>query len=140
MTIENRIKLKNKNYYIVVETVYKTKENGLIALKLKNYKDDYYDSGNLSLLMKQIEKSYHQNTTPKYDTGIAFLDDCLFIYERIPFLTQIKDLYISQKDNVSSSIATITKEELDTIIKENNIKIDFNPNFKLADARTWASS
>lgn len=40
MYIEKRIKLNNNFYYIIVDVEYK-KDNGILSLRIKNYKDDY---------------------------------------------------------------------------------------------------
>ncbi len=53
MMIDKKIKLNNSIYYIIVDVVYKTDENNIIKLNIKNYKNDYYDDGNLSILIKK---------------------------------------------------------------------------------------
>lgn len=135
MTIEKRIKLNNKIYYISIETEYKKEESGIISLKLKN-KDEYFDGGDLSLLIEKIEKEY-QDSLPTYEQNISFLNDCLFIYDRIPILNKIRDVYIKENESLPYSLGSITKEELDSIIKENHIKMNPTNNFKLTDSRTW---
>lgn len=63
--------------------------------------------------------------------------DVLYIYDRMPFISGIKDIYISKNDNIPYSEGYISKEEMDKYIKEFNIKMNPNPNFKLNDGRTW---
>ena len=53
MIIKNKIKLGNIQYYIKVECVYK-KNNNSYSLCLKN-NNDYFDSGDLSLLIEELE-------------------------------------------------------------------------------------
>ena len=73
----------------------------------------------------------------QYDKHIGFMADVLYIYDRIPFIDGIKDFYISKKDNIPYSEGYISKKEIDNYIKEFNIKMNSNPNFKLWDGRTW---
>lgn len=132
MKIEKRIKLNNNNYYIEVDVEYKNK-----FLYLKNYHDDHYDGGNFSNLIEKIEENYTLDKAMSYDKDIGLMADVLYIYERIPFLSGITDFYISSKDNIVYAKGYISKEEIEKYIKENNINIRRNNNFKLRDGRTW---
>ena len=49
MNIIKRIKLGSKNYYIVTCCEYINDE-----LRLKDYKDNYYDGGDLSRLIEEV--------------------------------------------------------------------------------------
>ena len=133
MIIKKRIKLGQGNYYICLDCKYKV-ENGNKYLRLKDYKDDYYDSGDLSKLIEKIENNYHNSK--KYDNDILFLSDCIYIYNNIPFISGIECVILSSS-NILSSLSYISKEELDVYIKENNIKLNMNDNFKLSDESTW---
>lgn len=135
MTIKNSIKLGNINYYISYDCNYQIKD-GMTRLCLKNT-PNYYDGGDLSRLIKKIESNYDKLTYQKYDKQSWFLSDCLYIYDNIPFISGIGDFYLD-KDDVISSMSYITKEELDKYIKENNIQMNDNSNFKLYDERTWS--
>ena len=135
MLIKKRIRLRNINYYIVCDCIYKNKE-GFTELCLNNYQDDYYDGGDLSCLIEKLEDNYNEEIIKKYDGEIWFLSDCLYIYDNIPFISGIEDLYLSD-DNIIYSTAYISKEELDNYIKENNIKMKNNSHFKLSDEETW---
>ncbi len=136
MIIEKRIDLGNTTYYVEVEVEYKKKHNTL-ALCFKNYKDDYYDGGDLSILLEKLARNYSPEVLEKYNTGIWFLDDALYLYEHIPFLSGIRDVYQSKEDTFPSAVGYISRLELDEIIKNNNIKIKNNPNFKLYNEGTW---
>ncbi len=135
MEIINRIKLGSQYYFIKCECHYKKKMNSTM-LCLKNYFDDYYDSGDLSILIKEIEKKYNKDILKKYDGDIWFLSDALYVYDNIPFISGFGDYY-TDKDNKIYSLGYITKEELDEYIKANHIKMKDNTNFKLSDQRTW---
>ena len=136
MKIDKRISLNNNIFYVVVDVEYKFDGN-ITRLCLKNYKDDYYDSGDLTALIEKIEKSYSNDKALKYDNKIGFMADVLYIYDRIPFLTGIKDVYINSKDNIMNSICYISKEEIENYIEEHNIKIETNTEFKLFNEETW---
>lgn len=137
MKITKKIRISNNDYYIVVDVEYKKSENGIPRLCLKNYKDDYWDGGDCSILIEEVEKSYTSEKARYYDKYIGFMADVLYIYERIPFISGIKDIYISNNDNIPYSEGYISKEEIENYIKEFTIKMMHNPNFKLYDARTW---
>ena len=125
MEIKNRIKLGNNDYYISYNCIYKT-NNGYTKLYLKDHNDDYYDGGDLAKLIKKIEENYNN----KNNESIKFLSDCIYIYENIPFISGIGDIN-------NNSISYISKEELDNYIKEQEIKLKDNSDFKLHDERTW---
>lgn len=137
MYIENRIKLRNNIYYVRVEIEYKKNKNDLTRLCIKNYKDTYFDCGDFSILIEKIERSYTEEKAKKYDQHILLLSDVLYIYDRIPFLTGIGDLFISKGDNLPNSISYISKDDIEKYIKDNNIKMNVNNNFKLYDENTW---
>lgn len=137
MYIEKRVKLRDINYYIKVELKYKRDENDHVLLRIKDFKDDYYDGGDFSLLIEEIEKNYTFEKAQKYDKNISYMADIIYLYERIPFLSGIRDEYISSKDNLPYTVGYIAKEEIEEYIKENNVKIKTQDNFKLYDGRTW---
>ena len=137
MVIKKRIKLGNKNYYICLDCEYTKSKEGYIGLDLKNYRSKYFDSGDLSILIKTIEDNYDEFTYNIYDKEKWFLSDCLYIYDNIPFISGVGDFYVSSSDGLIASLSYITKEELDEYIKENNVKMSDNSKFSLADGRTW---
>ena len=57
MTIEKRIKLKNNIYYVVIDVKYKINEYNNTQLCINNSKDEYYDGGDFSRLIKKIENN-----------------------------------------------------------------------------------
>ena len=130
MRIERRIKLDQNIYFVVVDVSYEKNENGINALLLNDYKDDYFDSGDLSLLIEQIEKEYTREKSLQYDKEIWYMADVLYIYDRIPFLSEIKEVY-------TGGARSISKDEIDKYIKDNDIKMTDNTDFKLYDGRTW---
>lgn len=137
MEISKRIKLGNNDYYIIIDVEYKKGQNNSPRLSLKNYKDDYWDGGDCSILIENVEKNYTSEKAERYDKYIGFMADVLYIYERMPFISGVKDIYISQNDNIPYSEGHISKKEIEDYIKEFNIEMNYNPNFKLYDGRTW---
>ena len=131
MIITKRIKLRNINYYIKCDCEYKKDK-----LCLKHFHHDYFDGGDLSVLIEKIEAKYNEDTYKKYDNNIWFLADSLYIYDNIPFISGVGDYYVDN-ENIVYSASYITKEELDRYIKENNIEMNDSSNFKLWDERTW---
>ena len=137
MKIEKRINLNSNIYYVMVDVEYKTNEHGFTKLCLKNYKDDYYDEGDLSILIEKIEKNYRYEIAKKYEENIAFMADILYIYDRIPFLSGIKEIYINKNDSMPNSISYISKEEIEKYINENKIEIKKQDKFRLCVEETW---
>ncbi len=136
MIIEKRIRLNKNIYYILINVEYK-KKNNIPVLCLQNSNEDYWDGGDCSLLIEKVENNYTKEQAQKYDSNIGFMGDVIYIYDRIPFISGIKDIYISSIDNLPYSIGYISKEEIDKYIYDNKIEISYNHNFKLYDERTW---
>lgn len=103
---------------------YKNKD-GNTSLCLKNYEDDYWDGGDFSILSEQIEKSYTSENAREYEKQIYFMADVLFIYDRIPFLSGIKNISYS-KDNKVISETYISKSEIDEYIEKFHVKMNNN--------------
>ena len=135
MQILKKIKINNRNYYAIIDLEYKKIQNNFPVLRLKNYKDDYWDSGDCSILIERIEENYSLKKAQQYDNNIAYMNDILYIYDRMPFISGIKDISIS--NNMISEESYISKEEIEKYIKEFNIKMNHIDNFKLSDSRTW---
>jgi len=135
MILNRRIKLGGNIYYIKYECSYKY-ENNLNILYLNNH--DPYDGGNLSILINEVEKRYDKNLIKdKYKMDIPFLFDVLYIYEYIPFIKGVGDISINKSDNSINELSYISKEELDSIIKDNNILIENNSKFDLCEQTSW---
>ena len=104
---------------------------------LKNYKDDYWAGGDCTTLIEKIEKSYTTEKAKVYEKDINFLADVMYIYDRIPFLSGIKDVYISKNDILPYSVGYISKSEIDKYIKDNGVIMTNNLDFKLYSEQTW---
>ena len=137
MQILKRVKIDNNVYYIIIDLEYEKNSKGYPILCLKNYKDKYWDGGDCTNLIEEEEKNYTQEKAKQYDNNIFFMADVLYIYDRIPFISGIKDIYISKDDNLPYSEGYISKEEIDNYIKKFKIKMNNNNDFKLGDKQTW---
>ena len=135
MQILKKIKINNRNYYAIIDLEYKKIQNNFPVLRLKNYKDDYWDSGDCSILIERIEENYSSKKAHQYDNNIAYMNDILYIYDRMPFISGVKDISIS--NNMISEESYISKEEIEKYIKEFNIKMNHIDNFKLSDSQIW---
>ncbi len=126
MILERKVRLKNDDYIVVVDLEYRNIK-GFPHLCLKNY--DYgFDCGNFSLLLSKIAKNYSDEEF--YDKKILMMNRMLYIYNRVPFLSAIK--------NVSSNdILYISKIEIEQYINDFNIKMLDNSRFNLEMENTW---
>ena len=135
MLIEKKAKLKNNWYYIVVDVEYKIDKHGYTMLFFKDGK--LYDGGNFSRLVERCEKSYTYKKAREYDGDIGLMADVMYLYDRIPFLVGVKDVYIKEGDPLPYSTGYITKEEIDKYIKDHKIKMNRNSRFDLNNEETW---
>lgn len=136
MLIRNLIRINNYDYYVHIDTKYIKKDND-IRLVINNNQDDYFDSGDLRILLEKISDNYSNNYKKYTYSTSPLLDDCLYIYKYVPFICGIECVSISNKNNKVYTTSYLSKEELDEYVSSNNIKLDRNTNFKLYDARTW---
>lgn len=137
MYIEKRVKLGNNVYYIRVDLKYEKTVNDFPSLCIKDYKDSYWDGGDFSILLGKIEKIFTREKADYYDKNISYMADVMYLYNRVPFLSGIKDVYISNNDKIPYAMGYISKEEIEKYIRDNNVNIIANDNFKLWDERTW---
>lgn len=126
MILERKVRLKDDDYVIVVELEYRSIK-GFPRLCLKNC-DFIFDSGNFSLLLSKIAKNYSDEEF--YDKMILMMNRMLYIYNRVPFLSAIK--------NVSSNEELyVSKIEIEKYINDFNIKLLNNSQFDLENENTW---
>ena len=135
MLIEKRVKLRSNFYYVVVDVQYKKDKQGYMILKFRD--GNPYDGGDFSRLLERCSKAYTYRKAREYDGDIGFMADVMYLYDRIPFLVGIKDVYITDDDNLPYSMGYITKEEIDEYIKLNKVKMNKNPRFCLINEETW---
>lgn len=110
MVIENKIKLGNNKYFVGVEVYYENKK-----LHKKSNFNNYFDSGDLTYLINSIENNYDEENYI-YDKDVLIMNDLIYIYDYIPFLSYIK---VENEDNN----LIINLNELEKYIKNNNINL-----------------
>ena len=134
MLIEKKVKLKTNYYYVVVDVQYKKDDHGYMMLKFRDGK--HYDGGNFSKLIDRCQKAYTYKKAREYDGEIGFMANVMYLYDRIPFLIGVKDVYIADDANLPSSVGYITREEIEEYIKDNKVKMNKN-RFDLNNEETW---
>lgn len=140
MQIEKKINLRNNNYYVIIDVEYKKDKYGYPSLCLKNFKDDYWDGGDFNVLIDKIEKNYTCEKAEFYDENIPYMADVLYIYDRIPFLSGIKEVYVSNNNSLPYSTTYTSVEEIKEYIELFHTKMTYmnaNPDFKLYSESTW---
>jgi hypothetical protein len=135
MLIEKKVKLKNNIYYVVVDVEYKKSKSGFMTLRFKN--GDSYDGGDFTRLIVRCQKAYTIKKAREYDEDISLMADVLYLYDRIPFLVGIKDVYTKEEEALPSSLGYITKDEIENYINEYKVKMNNNPRFNLNNEETW---
>lgn len=115
MIIEKKIKIKDSIYLLGVEIKYK--KDGTLAKKDKSY----FDIGDFGLLIDYVENNYQDDYI--YDDKIYYMNDIIYLYDRFPFISYIKDISYDMSSNQIFQIGIIKKSEINRYIKENNIAI-----------------
>ena len=116
MILEKRILINNINYYIGINLKYGKDK------KLQKKDGSYFDSGDLSCLIDNIELNYSKDFN--YDKDVLYMNDIIYIYDCIPFLSYIKTISYDS-DNKIDCVDIIYKEEIDEYIKSNSIVMGY---------------
>lgn len=109
MITEKRIRLNNIDYYIELKTHYIDYKNdrGILCkdmLCLDDGLNSYYDGHDLDDLIKRIEDNYDYDKVKSfYKRSVPFINNVLFIYDRIPFISGIKVIYLDSNKEVKST-------------------------------------
>lgn len=136
MIVKRRVKLGDYIYLVEYKCKY-IQRYGYLDLSLSEYKNPSYDSGCSRILLEKVEKNYNLDAVKsKYNTKVSFLDDSLYLYDNIPYLSGV---YIcsTNKNNELFVLSYVTKEELDEVINTKNIIMKNNDNFDLNIESTW---
>ncbi len=114
MVIEKRIKLGNSVFLLGVEIRYR--KHSLVK------KDGtYFDMGDFSALILDIEKNYQGSLD--YDKNIGYMNDIIYLYDRFPFVSYIKDITYDKTSGEVVQIGCISREEIVDYINDNGILI-----------------
>ncbi len=104
-----------------------------MCLKGYNNDNDYFDCGDFHYLLDRISEKFTHDMINEYDSDIYIMGAFLYLYNRIPFLTGLE--YVGIGRDASNSYVSI--EEIEEYIKNRNIKLIPNENFRLSQKRTW---
>ncbi len=115
MTIEKRIKIDNRYYYLGIEVKYD--DSGFLIKK----DDSYFDMGDFSILIEDFEKNYDKSIV--YDKKVGYMNDIIYLYDRFPFISYIIDISYD-KDGRILSRGCINKEEIIDYINKRNIELN----------------
>lgn len=118
MVIERRIRINDRNYYLGINLKY---GKGKLLSKLNG---KYFDMGDLSIMIETFEKNYKKDFKEYiYDKEISYMNDIIYLYDRFPFISYVKDIIYSEDGSISC-IGSIDKDEIINYIKDNNIEIN----------------
>lgn len=114
MVIEKRIKLGNAVFLLGVEIRYRKQS-------LVKKDGTYFDMGDFSALILDIEKNYQGSLD--YDKNIGYMNDIIYLYDRFPFVSYIKDITYDKASGEVVQIGCISREEIVDYINDNGILI-----------------
>jgi len=116
MIIERRIKINDSNYLLGVKLKYNNKGH------LVRDDGSYFDLGDFNLMIEYVEKHYQKGLI--YDKSTIYMNDIIYLYDRFPYVSYIKDITYSKQDNSIYQIGHIDKQEILDYIKIKNIEIN----------------
>jgi len=118
MTIERKIRINNRDYFLGVELKY-IKDKILIQTNGNDF-----DMGDLSIMIQDIESNHKKDAKEIiYDKDISYMNDIIYLYDRFSFVSYIKDI-VYNDDGKITCIGCINKDEIIDYIKDNKIKIN----------------
>ena len=115
MTVERKVHIHDRDFYLGVELkygknkfLYKTNSTG-------------FDMGDLGVMIDYVENTYEKESKEMiYDSDVSYMNDIIYLYERFPFISYIKDITYNNEGHIAL-VGCISKEEIDDYIKTNNI-------------------
>ena len=117
MTWERKIRIDNRDFFLGVELKY-------IKDKLIQTNGNNFDMGDLSIMIQEVESNYEKESKEMiYDEVIAYMNDIIYLYDRFPFVSYIKDILYNDAGKITY-LGCINKDEIVEYIKANKIKIN----------------
>lgn len=118
MTFERKIRINNRDFFLGIELKY-IKDKKLIQANGNNF-----DMGDLSIMIQDVESNYQKESKEIiYDKEIPYMNDVIYLYDRFPFVSYIKDILYND-DGKITYLGCINKDEIVDYIEANKIKID----------------
>ena len=118
MTFERKIRINNRDFFLGIELKY-IKDKNLIQANGNNF-----DMGDLSIMIQDVELNYQKESKEIiYDKEIPYMNDIVYLYDRFPFVSYIKDILYND-DGKITYLGCINKDEIVDYIEANKIKID----------------
>ena len=61
-----------------------------------------FDMGDLSIMIDMFEKDFEKNSKNiTYDTYIPYMNEVIYLYDRFPFISYIKDVSYGRDGNIT---------------------------------------
>lgn len=118
MTIERKIKINNRDYFLGIELKYNANN------MLRKFNDGYFDMGDLSIMIEEVQSNYlKESKTVIYDKSNSYMNDIIYLYDRFPFISYIREILYNDEGEISF-ISIINKDEITSYIKTNNIQLN----------------
>ena len=118
MTIERKIRIDNRDFFLGIELKYI--ENKILVQTNGNN----FDMGDLSIMIQEVEENYEKESKEMiYDKLISYMNDIIYLYDRFPFVSYIKDILYNAEGKITY-LGCINKDEIIDYIKTNKIEIN----------------
>lgn len=118
MTIERKIKINNRDYFLGIELKYNTNN------MLRKFNGGYFDMGDLSIMIEEVQSNYlKESKIVIYDKSNSYMNDIIYLYDRFPFISYIREILYNDEGEISF-ISIINKDEITSYIKTNNIQLN----------------
>ena len=118
MTIERKIKINNRDYFLGIELKYNANN------MLRKFNGGYFDMGDLSIMIEEVQSNYlKESKIVIYDKSNSYMNDIIYLYDRFPFISYIREILYNDEDEISF-ISIINKDEITSYIKTNNIQLN----------------
>ncbi len=114
VTIERKIRINNIDYFLGFKLKYDKNR------VLKKFDGSYFDLGDLSILIDFFEKNYDPNI--KYDQSISYMNDIIYLYDRFPFVSYIKDFNYDREGKIIQ-IGYIDTADIIDYVNSNKIEL-----------------
>ncbi len=118
MTFERKIRIDNRDFFLGVELKY-IKDKILIQTNGNNF-----DMGDLRIMIQEVESNYKKESKEMiYDKDISYMNDIIYLYDRFPFVSYIKDNVFDDEGRTAFG-GCINKEEIIDYINKRNIELN----------------